>query len=82
MPPLGETMEEGQVAQWYKEVGDPVAKREVLMAIETDKVTVEVESFGAGVLRKILVPEGLTVKIGTLLAIIADPDEDISAVTE
>jgi pyruvate dehydrogenase E2 component (dihydrolipoamide acetyltransferase) len=82
MPPLGETMEEGILTKWLKKVGDPVAKHEMIMEIETDKVTVEVESFGAGVMRRILVQEGETVKIGTLLAIIADPTENIDHIKE
>ena len=82
MPRLGETMEEGILTKWLKQVGDPVSKREPIMEIETDKVTVEVESFGAGILRKILVDVGETVPIGALLAIIADPAENIDHVTE
>jgi pyruvate dehydrogenase E2 component (dihydrolipoamide acetyltransferase) len=70
MPQLGETVEEGTVAVWHKKEGDPVAIDELLVEIETDKVATEVPSLVAGIVRKILVPEGETVKVGTILAII------------
>jgi 2-oxoglutarate dehydrogenase E2 component (dihydrolipoamide succinyltransferase) len=70
MPQLGETVEEGTVAAWHKREGDTVAVDELLMEIETDKVATEVPSLVAGTLRKILVAQGQTVKVGTLLAII------------
>lgn len=77
MPPLGETMDEGKIITWIKKEGDMVKRGETLLEVETDKVNIEVESFGTGVLRKIIVKEDETVPIGTLLAIIADPDENI-----
>jgi pyruvate/2-oxoglutarate dehydrogenase complex dihydrolipoamide acyltransferase (E2) component len=77
MPPLGETMDEGKILRWLKKEGEPVEKGEPLLEIETDKTTVQLESFGAGVLRKIFQPEDATVPIGELLAVIAEEDEDI-----
>src|SRR5450631_4745573 len=70
MPQLGETVEEGTVAAWHKKEGDKVAIDDLLLEIETDKVATEVPSLAAGTLRKILVPQGQTVKVGTILAII------------
>jgi pyruvate dehydrogenase E2 component (dihydrolipoyllysine-residue acetyltransferase) len=78
MPQLGETVTEGTITKWLKQVGDPVAVDDALYEVFTDKVDTEVPSAHAGVLRQILVPEGDTVAIGTPLAIIADSaDEDL-----
>ena len=79
MPKLSDAMEEGRLLQWLKKEGDRVQGGDVLASIETDKAEIELESFGAGVLRKILVAEGETVPVGTLIAIVAEPDEDISS---
>jgi pyruvate dehydrogenase E2 component (dihydrolipoamide acetyltransferase) len=70
MPQLGETVAEGTVAAWHKKEGDKVTIDELLVEIETDKVATEVPSLVAGTLRKILVAEGETVRVGTTLAII------------
>lgn len=70
MPQLGETVAEGTVAAWHKKEGDQVTIDELLVEIETDKVATEVPSLVAGTLRKILVAEGETVRVGTTLAII------------
>jgi pyruvate dehydrogenase E2 component (dihydrolipoamide acetyltransferase) len=78
MPQLGETVEEGTVAAWHKKEGDKVAIDDLLVEIETDKVATEVPSLVAGILRKILVPQGQTVKVGTILAII-DSDQGAGA---
>jgi pyruvate dehydrogenase E2 component (dihydrolipoamide acetyltransferase) len=72
MPQLGETVAEGTVAKWHKKVGDKVAVDELLFDVETDKVSMEVPSLAAGVVTKILVPEGATVDVGTVLAVIDD----------
>jgi 2-oxoglutarate dehydrogenase E2 component (dihydrolipoamide succinyltransferase) len=72
MPQLGETVAEGTVSKWHKKVGDKVAVDELLFDVETDKVSMEVPSLGAGVVTKILVPEGATVDVGTVLAVIED----------
>jgi pyruvate dehydrogenase E2 component (dihydrolipoamide acetyltransferase) len=77
MPPLGETMDEGTIIMWLKKVGDPVEWGDPLFEVETDKTVVQVEAFGNGVLRRIIVPEGETVPIGTVLGIIADPEDVI-----
>ena len=68
MPQLGETVLEGTVSVWYKKPGDAVAADESLFEIETDKVSMEIPSPVAGVLREILVPAGTNVKVGTRLA--------------
>ncbi len=78
MPRLSDTMKEGKVAKWRKAEGDAVKKGDVLLDVETDKATLEVQAFESGVLRKILVPEGKTVRIGTNIGVIAGPEEDIS----
>lgn len=83
MPKLTDTMEEGVVVAWKKQEGDPVAAGDVLAEIETDKAVMDLEAFGSGILRRILVDEGETVKSGTLIAIIAEADEEIeSAIQE
>ncbi len=79
MPKLSDAMEEGRVLQWLKQEGDRVQGGDVLASIETDKAEIELEAFGAGVLRKILVPAGETVPVGKLIAVVAEPDEDISS---
>jgi pyruvate dehydrogenase E2 component (dihydrolipoyllysine-residue acetyltransferase) len=70
MPQLGETVTEGTVANWYKKVGDPVKADEPLFEVETDKVTTEIPSVAAGVVKAILVEAGQTVPVGTVLAVI------------
>ena len=77
MPQMGLTMEEGKIVEWIKKEGDRVEKGEPLFQIETDKVTLEVESPGTGVLRKILVKEEETVPIITVIGYIAEPGESI-----
>jgi pyruvate dehydrogenase E2 component (dihydrolipoamide acetyltransferase) len=75
---LSPTMEEGTIVKWNKKEGDPVKVGDVLAEIETDKANMEMESQGAGVLRKILVPAGGKAPIGTLIGVIAEPNEDIA----
>lgn len=79
MPRLSDTMEEGTVAAWLKKVGDKIEEGDILAEIETDKATMEFESFNEGTLLYIGVPEGETTKVDELLAIIGDEGEDISA---
>ena len=79
MPQLGETVLEGIVANWYKKVGDRVEADEALFDVETDKVTSEIPAPAAGVLKEILVAAGSTVKVGTVLAIIAGDNESAAA---
>ncbi|MDG1660217.1 MAG: pyruvate dehydrogenase complex dihydrolipoamide acetyltransferase [Winogradskyella sp.] len=78
MPRLSDTMEEGTVASWLKKVGDKVEEGDILAEIETDKATMEFESFNEGTLLHIGIAEGETAKVDTLLAIIGDEGEDIS----
>ncbi len=80
MPKLSDAMTEGRILQWVKKEGDRVQGGDVLASIETDKAEIELESFGAGVLRKILAADGSTVPVGQLIAVIAEPDEDISGI--
>ena len=77
MPKMGYDMTEGTVLKWLKAEGDAVAKGDILAEIETGKVTIEMESFDEGVLRKIVVAEGATVPVGQVIAIIAGADETI-----
>ncbi len=72
MPRLSDTMSEGTVGRWLKKVGDQIAVGDIIAEIETDKATMELEAFEAGVLQQILVPEGQTVPIGQPIAIIGD----------
>ncbi|MDA9362971.1 MAG: 2-oxo acid dehydrogenase subunit E2 [Polaribacter sp.] len=79
MPRLSDTMEEGVVAKWLKSVGDKIEEGDILAEIETDKATMEFESFHEGILLYIGVQEGETSPVDVLLAIIGDEGEDISA---
>jgi pyruvate dehydrogenase E2 component (dihydrolipoamide acetyltransferase) len=78
MPKLSDAMTEGRLIQWLKKEGDRVQGGDVLASIETDKAEIELEAFGSGVLRKVLVEDGQTVPVGQLIGVIAEPDEDIS----
>jgi pyruvate dehydrogenase E2 component (dihydrolipoamide acetyltransferase) len=80
MPKLSDAMETGKVIKWLKKVGEPVKGGDVIAEIETDKANVEIEAFGTGVLRKIIVEEGGQVPVGDLIGVIADPADDISSV--
>ena len=79
MPRLSDTMEEGTVATWLKKVGDKVEEGDILAEIETDKATMEFESFNEGILLHIGIQEGESAKVDSLLAIIGEEGEDISA---
>jgi pyruvate/2-oxoglutarate dehydrogenase complex dihydrolipoamide acyltransferase (E2) component len=79
MPKLSDAMESGKIIKWLKKEGDRIQGGDILAEVETDKADVEMEAFGAGVLRKILVPAGDTAPIGTLIGVIAEPGEDITA---
>jgi pyruvate dehydrogenase E2 component (dihydrolipoyllysine-residue acetyltransferase) len=72
MPQLGETVTEGTITKWFKQVGDEVTEDEVLFEVSTDKVDSEVPSPAAGYVTEIRVPEGETVDVGSVLAVIAD----------
>src|SRR6267142_4784297 len=79
MPKLSPTMEEGVVSRWLKKEGDKVSMGEPLAEIDTDKATMEMQALANGVLRKILINEGESAPLGQVIAIIGEPDEDISA---
>ena len=79
MPRLSDTMTEGTVATWLKKVGDKVSEGDMLAEIETDKATMEFESFNEGTLLYIGIQEGETAPVDSLLAIIGNEGEDISA---
>ena len=79
MPRLSDTMEEGVVAKWLINIGDQVKEGDILAEIETDKATMEFESFYEGTLLYIGIKEGETAVVDTLLAIIGEKDEDISS---
>ena len=79
MPRLSDTMEEGVVAQWLKKVGDKVSEGDILAEIETDKATMEFESFYDGTLLYIAIDEGVAANVDSLLCIIGEENEDISS---
>ena len=79
MPRLSDTMEEGVVAQWLKKVGDKVTEGDILAEIETDKATMEFESFYDGTLLHIAIEEGIAANVDTMLCIIGEENEDISS---
>ncbi|PYN64318.1 MAG: dihydrolipoamide acyltransferase [Candidatus Rokuibacteriota bacterium] len=80
MPKLSEAMDTGKIIKWLKKEGDRVQGGDILAEIETDKADVEMEAFGAGVLRKILVGPGDRAPVGSLIAVIAEPNDDIASV--
>ena len=80
MPKLSDAMETGKVIKWLKREGDNIKGGDIIAEIETDKANVEIEAFGAGVLRKVVVDEGGQVPVGDLIAVIADPAENIDSV--
>jgi len=79
MPKGSDTMTEGKVLKWLKKEGDAISTGDTVVEIETDKVNMEVEAMGSGVLRKILVGVDKVVPVGELLAVIGKADEDIAA---
>jgi pyruvate dehydrogenase E2 component (dihydrolipoamide acetyltransferase) len=80
MPKLSDTMTEGVVAAWHKKVGDAVKSGEILAEIETDKATMEFESYYDGVLLHQGVAAGKAAPVDSLLAVIGKKGEDISAI--
>ena len=80
MPRLSDTMEEGVVAKWLKKVGDKIEEGDILAEIETDKATMEFESFYEGTLLYVGLEEGETSPVDVLLAVIGEEGEDISAI--
>ena len=82
MPQAGQTMEDGTVVAWRKAEGDAVREGDVLLEVETDKATIEVESTRTGTLLKILCTEGTTVPVHTVIAMIGEPGEPIPQVSQ
>jgi len=80
MPRLSDTMTEGVVAQWLKKVGDKISEGDILAEIETDKATMEFESFNEGTLLYIGLKDGESAPVDSLLAIIGEEGEDIDAI--
>src|SRR5438034_7047431 len=79
MPRLSDTMTEGVIAAWHKKVGDTVKKGDLLAEVETDKATMELESYKDGTLLHIGTEKGGKLQVNDLLAIIGAPGEDISS---
>ena len=79
MPQMGVSVSEGTVTKWLRQVGEPIQRDEPLLEISTDKVDTEVPSPAEGVVAQILVPEGETVEVGTVLALIAPAGAEIGA---
>src|SRR6266508_3131652 len=79
MPRLSDTMSEGTIARWLKKEGDPVKTGEALMEVETDKATLELQSYHDGTLVKILMGDGATAPIGTPVGILAKAGESVDA---
>src|SRR5207245_1909631 len=80
MPKLSEQMESGKIIKWLKKEGERVQSGDILAEVETDKADVEMEAFGSGVLRKILVAAGNKAPVGSLIGVIAEENDDIGAV--
>ena len=79
MPQMGVSVSEGTVTKWLRQVGEPIQRDEPLLEISTDKVDTEVPSPAEGVVAQILVPEGETVEVGTVLALIAPAGAEVAA---
>ena len=82
MEALSPTMEEGQLVQWLKSEGEEVSSGDILAEIETDKATMELVARGDGILRKIFLDAGGVSAVGSVIAVIAPADEDISGIAE
>ena len=78
MPRLSDTMEEGKILRWLKQEGDRVEGGDIIAEIQTDKADIEMEAFGSGTLRKILIGAGESAPVGHLIGVIGEEDEDIS----
>ena len=82
MPRLSDTMTEGVIAAWHKKVGDSVKKGELLAEVETDKATMDLESYKDGTLLYTGTDKGGKIQVNDLLAIIGAPGEDISSLVK
>ena len=79
MPKLSDTMEEGKIIRWMKQVGEPVKPGDVLAEVETDKANMELEAYDEGVLSEIRVGEGQSAPVGGVIAVLAEPGEQPKA---
>src|SRR5215510_4047063 len=82
MPRLSDTMTEGVIAAWHKKVGDSVKKGDLLAEVETDKATMELESYKDGTLLHVGADKGQKLQVNDLLAIIGKPGEDITSLVK
>ena len=82
MPQLGETVTEGTISKWHKKVGETVKSGEILFEIETDKTSMEIPATADGKLSQILVAEGNTSSVGSIVAIVAMDGEDVNDVAQ
>lgn len=80
MPQAGQDLETGTVKRWLKAVGDPVAKGEAIVEIETEKISLDVEAPASGVLLRIAVPDGVETATFSTIGVIGQPGEDVSGV--
>lgn len=78
MPRLSDTMEQGTIIKWMVKEGDAVSSGDAIADIETDKATMEMQVYDDGIIAKIIIGEGQTVEVGTLIAVVAEEDEDLS----
>ena len=78
IPPTGQKESHGTIGMWFKKQGEPINKGDILCTIETEKASVEIEAPCSGVLKLILFPRDAEVSVGDCIAIIADPNEDIT----
>ena len=82
MPQLGETVTEGTISKWHKKVGETIESGEILFEIETDKTSMEIPATADGKLSKILVAEGNTSSVGSIVAIVSIDGEDVDDVAQ
>src|SRR5687767_11817832 len=82
MPKMSDTMTEGVVAKWHKKVGDTIKSGELMAEIETDKATMDYESFNSGTVLYLGVQEGQAVQVNDVLAIVGNPGEDYSSLLQ
>lgn len=81
MPQLSDTMHAGKILAWRKNIGDKIARGDILAEVETEKANLEIESFHEGILLKVLVPALTSAKVGEVIALIGKAGEDVSAIS-
>src|SRR3972149_10203571 len=79
MPKMGESVSEGTIIKWHKKEGDKIKRDEIIFEISTDKIDTEIPSPADGILTEIKVKEGDTVEVGTIVAVINENGESVSA---